>query len=206
MATTTGAAASASSTLQTDRGRVWWIASEAAAHDDPPIGIFRTRYPYIVQFHHLHSCKADIGAGSSGAAGPPVDCVFTLEKATPKGDLFLCAYPNWRSHATSVTRGPQPPLPNDDDGLQVHVSCNAASLAVTVQLSVSPGSSLAWTTRVLLVEPSDQSMLMVGLPPSASVADAAQVRVSPTRAVVGLTVALVKVGASELHPVRVFNF
>ena len=79
------------------------------------LGVFSTRHRYVTEHHHLLNTAASL------------DCVVTLEKSEPLGNVFLCGYPHWRSTSTDpCARGSVPgaapmlPLP-----------CTWASCAVT---------------------------------------------------------------------------
>eukprot|EP00946_MAST-07B_sp_MAST-7B-sp1_P000577 g577.t1 len=109
------------------RGCIWWVASEEAAPRDPPLGRFRTCHPYVVDFYHLRASIDSLDNVSNRS----VDCVFTLEKATAHGDIILCAYPRWRSIASTIPTVKQ--CPSEDDGTVqlLPLSCKSASLTVT---------------------------------------------------------------------------
>ena len=118
---------SESAPSESQGGCIWWVASEAAAPSDPPLGSFRTRHPYVVDFYHLRS-SID---GLNNVSTRLVDCVFTLEKATAHGDLILCAYPRWRSIASTIPTIQQYPSQNDGTVQLLPLSCESASLTVS---------------------------------------------------------------------------
>ena len=96
-------------------------SNSATTSTTTPLGEFSTRHRYITEHHHLLHQPTFI------------DCVITLEKEEPLGDVFLCGYPSWRSRSkdpcargTVSSSAPVLPLP-----------CQWASCAVTVK-SFSP--------------------------------------------------------------------